>query len=303
MPPPFRVRLERPWHDKEVQFDDMILSTRLPLEQADALLCDFVPTANLYRAKVPAAWYCCEPVSTPRGHRTTPRVLVARIRLPPHRILHHAHTDPRYRVPALASRDDLFFADADRRQARAAAIVSFAGKPGLRWDALRQRNAMLLAEHVDLYGNERVWSQYKHAPWSRAYKLPNFRGPLPGTWGSRQKLALLAQYHATVCMENTSEPYYFTEKFVDAVLAGCVPIYHAHPTVRDTLLAGANWVDPADFDFDPSRTIEHALRQDRDAWSATNRRWLQNEVVRSTTWSAIMRRACEILRAQVPAVD
>jgi hypothetical protein len=37
-------------------------------------------------------------------------------------------------------------------------------------------------------------------------------------------------------------------QFVDAVMAGCVPIYHAHETVRDTVLVGARWVDPAEFD-------------------------------------------------------
>jgi hypothetical protein len=297
-PRAFRVRLERPWHDKVAEFGDILLSTRLPLEDADALLCDFDPTPNLYRATVPSAWYCCEPVSTPRGHRTTPRALIAQVRLPASRILHHAHTDARYRVPAVASRDELFFADAPKRKARAVAIVSFAGTPGLRWDALRKRNAMILHERVDLFGSERVWSAFKHTIWSRPRTPENYRNAVPGSWGTRQKIALLALYHATVCMENTSEPYYFTEKFVDAVMAGCVPIYHAHQTVRDTLLAGAKWVDPAEFDFDPSRTLEYALSQDREAWAAVNRRWLENENVRSTTWSAIMERACRILRAQ-----
>jgi hypothetical protein len=295
----FRVRLERPWHDKEVEFGDILLSTRLPLDQADALLCDFAPTSNLYRAKVPSAWYCCEPVSTPRGHRTTPRALLARLRLPPSRILHHAHADPRYRVPAIASRDELFFADAPRRKPRAVAIVSFAGSPGRRWDALHKRNAMILHDRVDLFGSQRVWSTFKQTLWSRRRLPSNFRGSVPGTWGSGHKLALLALYHATVCMENTSEPYYFTEKFVDAVMAGCVPIYHAHPSVRDTLLIGAKWVDPVDFDFDPARTLDHALQQDRAAWSETNRRWLESEHVRSTTWRAIMERACQILGTQV----
>lgn len=295
---PFRVRLERPWHDKEVEFGDILLSTRLPLEQADALLCDFVPTPNLYRAKIPSAWYCCEPVSSLRGHRVTPRVLNARLRLPPSRTLHHAHTDARYRVPAIASRDQLFFVDGPRRKARAVAIVSYAGTPGLRWDALQKRNAMILHERVDLFGNERTWSTFKPSMWARPSPPANFRGSVPGTWGSGQKIALLSLYHATVCMENTSEPYYFTEKFVDAVMAGCVPVYHAHETVRDTLLVGAKWVDPAQFDFDPARTIDYALSQDREAWSAINRRWLESENARSTTWRAIMERACQILRAQ-----
>ena len=77
------------------------------------------------------------------------------------------------------------------------------------------------------------------------------------------KVGLFSRYHAAICLENTLEPYYFTEKFVDGVRAGCVPVYRAHPTVRDGVLRGARWVDPTDFGLSAKRTLEFALSLDR----------------------------------------
>jgi len=36
-------------------------------------------------------------------------------------------------------------------------------------------------------------------------------------------------------------------KIVYAVRAGCIPVYHAHATVKTSFLSGARWIDPADF--------------------------------------------------------
>ncbi len=96
-------------------------------------------------------------------------------------------------------------------------------------------------------------------------------------------------------MENTQEPYYFTEKFVDAVAAGCVPIYRAHPTVRDTFLEGATWIDPAEHDGRVSMTLRAALAADRTAIAAKNFHWLGRPEVLATRESSVFDRIASIL--------
>ena len=95
------------------------------------------------------------------------------------------------------------------------------------------------------------------------------------------------------------EPYYFTEKMVGAAQAGCIPIYRAHPTVRETFLVGAKWVDPADFGFDAGRTLDFALRQNLEEYQEANGRWLQSAAVQSTRVEEVFRRIGDVLSGAV----
>ena len=78
--------------------------------------------------------------------------------------------------------------------------------------------------------------------------------------------------------------------------AGCVPIYHPHPSVRETFLYGAIWVDPADHGWNPRATVDVALNSDRKHVAATNYRWRENHprVIKTDTASVYSRMA-EIL--------
>ena len=60
-------------------------------------------------------------------------------------------------------------------------------------------------------------------------------------WGStipepKDKLEILKQYKSTIIIENDARLGYFTEKFVHAIISGCVPIYYGH-TQYDSLSA------------------------------------------------------------------
>jgi hypothetical protein len=100
-------------------------------------------------------------------------------------------------------------------------------------------------------------------------------------------------------MENSTEPFYFTEKFVQAVIAGCVPIYHASTTIRETVLRGATWVDPADFMFNGNRTVAAALSKDQKEVAAANQEWLMtNTLVAATKGENILRSLADRLRFQ-----
>ena len=90
---------------------------------------------------------------------------------------------------------------------------------------------------------------------------------------------------------------YFTEKFPDAVKAGCVPIYHAHPTVREVFLNGAVWVDPADHHFDGRATIEAALKMDREEVNAINKNWIRTHPkFLETSFENVYLRLADILK-------
>ena len=130
----------------------------------------------------------------------------------------------------------------------------------------------------------------------------NGRGPPPadrqilraidGNWYLESQIRALSIYRANLCLENTVMPYYFTEKFVNAARAGCVPIYHAHPTVREGFLKGAQWIDPADFKFDVSETISAALDCNARSFRESNWQWLRSEQVAATegyrVWTRIV---------------
>jgi hypothetical protein len=239
----------------------------------------------------PSAWYTCEPRTNPRmGVLRQPDQRTSLERLRPEQLLHHAHPDPRFRIPHVTHADDSVCENRGPRVAGACAVVSNYGGPVRnRWPDIRMRNRFATTPGVHLFGRRDKWKHFREN-WYSMPRLPrSHRGDVPD--GS--KLDLLAGYQVAICLENTCEPRYFSEKFVDGVRAGCVPIYRAHPTVRDTVLSGAVWADPGDFDFDPARTIAYALSLDRAEVAVTNFAWLQRDEVRATridgVWSSIGR--------------
>ena len=108
----------------------------------------------------------------------------------------------------------------------------------------------------------------------------------------------MSNYKATICLENIVEPHYFTEKFYAGVQARCIPIYHAHDTVKNQILKGALWVDPIDFDFDVNKTLEFALAQDRDEYVEANLNWLKTPLATSAELSRVFLRLGKILEHQ-----
>lgn len=288
-----RVRVVRPWGPFDLEVDGYRFSTEFAAAEADALLCEWSPTEELFDFDGPAAWYICEPRTNPRMgvlREDDQRRCLARAR--PEQLLHHAHPDPRFRVPHI-THVDASLADREvpssERARRACAVVSnFGGARRNRWPDIELRNRFITAAGVDLFGRRSKWKHYREHWWSWP-RLPRaFAGEIPD---GVSKLSVVARYQVAICLENTSEPGYFSEKFVDGVRAGCVPVYRAHPSVSSTVLRDAVWVDPADFDFDPQATLAHAFTLDREAVAARNMEWLHSEAVRATredrVWSAI----------------
>lgn len=78
----------------------------------------------------------------------------------------------------------------------------------------------------------------------------------------RDKLAFISRYKFTLAFENSSSPGYTTEKLVEPMLAGSLPIYWGNPEVaRD--FNPRSFIDVSRFpDFDSA--IDHILRVDSD---------------------------------------
>ena len=127
----------------------------------------------------------------------------------------------------------------------------------------------------------------------------NYRGEIRGNWTNDHLLDIFEKYRVAVCLENSCEPYYFTEKMLNAVRAGCIPVYHAHPTVAAGILKDAKWVDPKDHGFDPERTLKFALDQDLREFQETNEKWLLSDAVAATESSRIRVQIAEILESQL----
>jgi hypothetical protein len=162
---------------------------------------------------------------------------------------------------------------------------------------------MILDRRVELFGKPDAWANFRHFPKLWIQRPPdNYAGKAsPGDEidGDDKKIQFLSGYKVAVCLENCTEAYYFTEKFINAVRAGCIPVYHAHASVRDTFLSGARWVDPADFGFSSRRTIEFALDQDQTKFRSVNDAWLESGILADTDDLKVFPKLHEMISAKL----
>lgn len=290
-----QVRVVSPWFG-ELETADAFFSVALPPQEADALLCDWAPSEELFTFPRRKGWYCCEPSCQFRGLGAGQWPSL-RSRLARHEFLCHNHPDPRFRVPHVTHEGSLEMQCGGERLERAIAIVSnHGGNPLNRHRDLGYRNRLITHPMVDLYGRS-SWTRYRQHWFSRSGQPANYQGLLPGDWPAAGKRELMARYKVAVCLENMNEPFYFTEKFVEAVCAGCIPVYRADPTVAEGVLKGALWVDPADHGHDPGRTLRTALAMDAARFQERNLRWLQGAALAETSSRAVFHKLAGLLSA------
>ena len=294
----FRIAYRSPWGKLDLVYPPVVFSRSVPLEEADALLCVFEPVEELKTFAGPKAFYRCEPYTSDQFFRTDLWKSFARV-LPPEVFLNHWNPNPEYRVPHYTHVGKVEGRRDSPRLDKACAVVSnMGGSPWRRTRDQKIRTAFATNPRVDLYGRRTSWAAFRPTIWKKAAIPSNWKGEIKGDWGQTDKLNAVARYKVAVCIENTCEPYYFTEKFVDAVCAGCIPVYHAHETVRQGPLRGAAWVDPADFGFDPDATLEFALKQDIERYWDTNEAWLKSDAAVSTSFDKVYERIGRILMQQ-----
>jgi hypothetical protein len=301
----FIIEYRAPWEMNMTLNDGTLISSSVSAGESDALLCDWAPDNRLLDYDKPAIWYNCEPFwsyeANPDGHHNRMRLLV-----PEHRFINHRTADSALRTPHVTHLTEPNVVDSpSRRLQKAVAVVSNSQGGGKSHLTCRTeiRNAIITHRDVDLFGRRDSWSKFRKTIFGQLRPPRNYKGEVASgdhVWHSTPKRELLAQYHANVCMENAVEENYFTEKFIEAVICGCVPIYHAHESVKDTFLHGAAWVDPKSFNFDPAETIRAALLEDRQLIARKNVTWLQtNSFVKQTRIHAVLTRLANILKQQI----
>jgi hypothetical protein len=161
---------------------------------------------------------------------------------------------------------------------------------------------MILSPLVELFGKPESWAKFRSFPRIWQQRPPSsYQGcTSPGKDHFDEDHArFLSGYKVAVCLENCVEADYFTEKFVNAARAGCIPVYHAHSTVRSRFLASAKWVDPADFGFSPKRTIEYALTQDQAEYRRINDAWLESGILAETDNRKVIPMLHKILKSRL----
>lgn len=289
----FKIRVVSPWF-QSMETEEAILSTKIPIKDADALLCDWAPSEELFEFPRRKAWYCCEPPCQFDGMNNGGWVRI-RERLAPHEFFCHNHQNPKFRVPHITHFEDLTMNVQSERKSKAIAIVSnHGGRPWRAHPEIRYRNRFVTSPIVDLYGRS-GWNQYQRHWYSRPACPPNYRGEIPGDWPAEGKRRLMSQYKVAICLENMNDPGYFSEKFVEAVSAGCIPVYRAHPSIAQTVLIGARWVDPIANGEDAESTIDTALSADWDAFAHENQNWLSSNLLMETHSNAVFSRIAKLL--------
>ncbi|MDB6118657.1 MAG: hypothetical protein JWO08_2438 [Verrucomicrobiaceae bacterium] len=302
---PWKVRLVGTGTADERVLCGVAFSTSISLDQADGLLSFYGASPELLQFKGPKAWYTDEPLSLSHFRTGLARTLL--LSLDQSEWLHHTNINPFYRVPSPTHGGELTITRPATRSTKAVAVVTnFGGRAWWLFKGPRLRNRFILHPDVDLYGDPKGWSRFRRWPWSKAGVPANYKGPTDCQLWEDSQVAFLSGYKVAICLENTvDQPNYFTEKFVNAVRAGCIPVFYAHPTIRSSMLQGARWIDPADYGFDCQRTINTALAADSQAFQEANDAWLQTAKVADTHRDKVWERIADIMRlkleTQLPA--
>lgn len=271
---------------KEYKFPKIVFSTNIKISEADGVFAYASPVSELLHYTGVKAWCTFESLKHSRFSRNQLwRDCYKNIK--DYEFLHYSQRISDCKIPHYTSgHSELFTVSNLNPSRKAVALVSNFG--GNFWglkSRFRLRNKFILSKSVALYGQENSWKNFRNIWGFGIKKKPcNYYGEPKVRWHStRAHLEYLSRFNVIVCMESFVEPFYFTEKFVNAARAGCIPVYHAHPTVRDGILKGASWVDPVAFKFDPELTIEFALDQNIEDYREKNWNWLKKDSVIETT--------------------
>jgi hypothetical protein len=290
-----KIFLVAPWLERGSEFcsTKYHFTSKGCVCQSDALLVWWAPSDLLFWYDGPKGFYCAEPFEIPSVWRQ-PRWLEVMERLEGGFVYRPGHAIPRNRVPHDTHHFGLKINMNSDRIRRAVAVVSNNRcGAGEQFFSMRLRNDFCVHPLVDLYGRRSSWDKFLRRFFSGRCAPRNYLGDFQGDWRSNQLIEMYSRYKAVVCMENSVETNYFTEKFVNAVRGGAVPIYHAHPSVREGILHGAAWVDPADYGFDPGRTVAAALDADLSDFQQVNAKWLHSDCVAATESSRVRDDLCD----------
>ena len=111
--------------------------------------------------------------------------------------------------------------------------------------------AEALGSAIDIYGHRPTDGS---VGWDR---FPTYKGPAPG-----DKLRTLRRYRFNLAFENSDLPGYVTEKLLDALKGGCVPLYIGGDGYLDDTVPAACYVDCRS--TDPAEIVERVAAMSAD---------------------------------------
>jgi hypothetical protein len=299
--PTITVKLISPWLKEEIVYGGVKFDTEVSFDNADGALWEYSIDERIFEYNGVKGWYASEPSWHSMYRKKLYRRAMKSLRSD--EFYHFAHNDPRYRVPHITHYNEIerFEVPLDQRYGCVAVVSNTGGRFWLFRPGFRLRNKFITNNRVHLFGRQQAWADFcAFAPlWKSGFPM-NYKGELSwDKWGGESQVNFLSRFKAAICLENTIEPFYFSEKFINAARAGCVPIYHAHPTVRSGILEGALYVDPEHYNFDPDASIDAALAMDLSHVQTINRLWLRREIVRKTGWEGVWSKLAGIFRSRI----
>lgn len=98
-------------------------------------------------------------------------------------------------------------------------------------------------ESIDLYGSG--WTNLQNLPnkWKKLESIITKLNPVP----CNNKNEVISEYKFVLCFENMSYPGYVTEKIIDCLKAGVIPIYMGAPDITD-FVPKSCFIDLREFD-------------------------------------------------------
>jgi len=116
-----------------------------------------------------------------------------------------------------------------------------------RFDLLQ---ALGVRGQVDVFG--RGWDNTENLPPHQAARLVAIRSVFKGPCDDKHEL--ISRYKFNIAYENTAYPGYITEKVIDAIVAGSVPVYFGAPDIAKQLPAEA-FIDAREFSSPEAITV------------------------------------------------
>lgn len=261
------------WEGSNTLFDPNIQT-----EDADGLLCWGLPNSEYYKYKGIKAWYYSEPLYF--SMRRYFQMRLSQLRSPQGDFLHFSRKDRKFNIPMVTHYSPLTIEDTPWEERRNDCIAIVSNHGGKWWWLSRAhmlRNQFATNPRVTLFGSRKAWQLFKETPFSKPCAPLNYSNEWPSEcqWYDPQHVELLAKYRYVIALENSCEYNYLSEKLINAFRAGAMPIYHAHPSVRN-LLNGAKWFDPSDYGFSVDATLEAAMNAGHRDIQLQNYAWLNS---------------------------
>ncbi len=146
---------------------------------------------------------------------------------------------------------------------------------------------------LDLFG--RGWDKlYRLPPQLRDLVRSNIK--IEDVRPVKDKIATLANYKFTLCIENVSFPGYVTEKIIEAFVAGTVPVYWGAPDIERIIPAEA-YVNADRFNTIDD-LIDYLESIDENAWLKmleAGRNFLTSEAGSSYSYEYVAIRVCKLI--------